>query len=383
MIDQIRRDIQARLDELLGEADTLQRALAALSASESEKPRGDRAAPASGAAGESAVKSVGARTRRAPRASRTSEKPAGPAAAPAPARTAQGATRAAVLAALADGSAMTAGEIAAATGLGRATVSAALSKLASSGQVAKAARGYQLGRESERARKPARRRPSASTVAEPQVAEPAAAEPEVAEPSAVEPEVAEPSAVEPEVAEPEVAESQAVEPKASGPARSPARSSSGATKHVVLGALAGGSAMTTGEVAAATGLARASVSATFSQLAKAGEVTKAARGYQIAGVEAAQRFYFRAEDETAPGAVAANLPELEAAIAVCGPGVLREHCAEHDFSRWVAGVLRNEPLAAEIAAAEAQLSGDTPTETVEWVRLALIAALQARHATQR
>ncbi len=39
---------------------------------------------------------------------------------------------------------MTAGEIAAATGLGRATVSANLSKLATSGQVTKAAGGYQL-----------------------------------------------------------------------------------------------------------------------------------------------------------------------------------------------------------------------------------------------
>ena len=44
---------------------------------------------------------------------------------------------------------MTAGEIAAATGLGRATVSTTLSKLATSGQVTKAARGYQLPGESD------------------------------------------------------------------------------------------------------------------------------------------------------------------------------------------------------------------------------------------
>ncbi|MGO9958781.1 MAG: hypothetical protein ACLP50_22930 [Solirubrobacteraceae bacterium] len=112
-------------------------------------------------------------------------------------------------------------------------------------------------------------------------------------------------------------------------------------------------------------------------------MTKAARGYQLAGVEAAQRFYFRTDDDTAPGAVVANLPELETAIAACAPGVLRHHCAERDFSRWVAGVLHNEPLCAEIAAAETQLSADSPTETVERVRLALIAALQARHATAR
>ncbi len=44
---------------------------------------------------------------------------------------------------------MTAGEIAVATGLGRATVSTTLSKLAASGEIAKAARGYQLKRESD------------------------------------------------------------------------------------------------------------------------------------------------------------------------------------------------------------------------------------------
>jgi hypothetical protein len=141
--------------------------------------------------------------------------------------------------------------------------------------------------------------------------------------------------------------------------------------------------MTAGEVASATGLGRASVSTTLSRLATAGEVTKAARGYQLAVVEAAQRFYFLIEDDVTPRVVVANLPELEAAIAACGPGVLREHCAQRDFSRWVAGVLGNEPLAADIAAAEARLSGDSPTETVEEVRPALIAALQARHATQR
>jgi DNA-binding transcriptional ArsR family regulator len=60
-----------------------------------------------------------------------------------------GATKAAVLAALKDGSAMTAGEIAAATGLGRATTSTTLSKLAKSGEITKAARGYQIPHETD------------------------------------------------------------------------------------------------------------------------------------------------------------------------------------------------------------------------------------------
>jgi DNA-binding IclR family transcriptional regulator len=51
----------------------------------------------------------------------------------------------------------------------------------------------------------------------------------------------------------------------------------------VLAALESGNAMTAGEVADATGLSRASVSTTLSRLVKSGEVTKAARGYQLAG----------------------------------------------------------------------------------------------------
>jgi len=79
----------------------------------------------------------------------SAQTPASPAAAPARARTAPGATKGAVLAALKDGNAMTAGEIAAATGLARATVSTTLSKLAASGAIAKAARGYQIRHESD------------------------------------------------------------------------------------------------------------------------------------------------------------------------------------------------------------------------------------------
>jgi DNA-binding transcriptional ArsR family regulator len=53
------------------------------------------------------------------------------------------------------------------------------------------------------------------------------------------------------------------------------------TKEAVLAALAKGEAMTAGEVAAATGLGRASVSTTLSKLAKSGEAVKADRGYKL------------------------------------------------------------------------------------------------------
>jgi len=65
-------------------------------------------------------------------------------------------------------------------------------------------------------------------------------------------------------------------------ARGRARTAPGATKRAVLKTLASGDAMTAGEVANATGLGRASVSTTLSKLSKAGEVTKAARGYKLA-----------------------------------------------------------------------------------------------------
>jgi DNA-binding IclR family transcriptional regulator len=74
------------------------------------------------------------------------------AAAPSPAtssRTARGATRASVLAALAGGEAMTAGQVATKAGLARPTVSTTLSKLAKSGEVQKADRGYRLASTAE------------------------------------------------------------------------------------------------------------------------------------------------------------------------------------------------------------------------------------------
>jgi biotin operon repressor len=160
MIDEIRRDIQALLDELLSEVDRLRRALAALTSRGSETGDTDRTAPVASSASvaESAAKSPRAGARRAPRTRKASmpprpaaQTPASSAAAPAAARTAPGATKAAVLAALKDGSALTAGEIAATTGLGRATVSTTVSKLATSGEITKAARGYQLPPETDAA----------------------------------------------------------------------------------------------------------------------------------------------------------------------------------------------------------------------------------------
>ena len=96
------------------------------------------------------------------------------------------------------------------------------------------------------------------------------------------------------------------------------------------------------------------------------------------GVEPARRFYFKTGPDTATGAVAANLDELEAELGRCDRGVLRHHCPRHEFSRWVAGVFRDERLAATSPPPRPRLPADSHAAVVEQVRLALIAALQAR-----
>jgi hypothetical protein len=141
VIDQIRNRIQERLDQLTHDADRLRKALAALdprsSAPPTRKPAA-RKAPASKSAPAAPPKPTAPAAQSAP-AQRTSQP-----AATAARRTAPGATKASVLAALAGGEAMTAGQVAEKTGLGRGTVSTTLSKLAKSGEVQKAERGYRL-----------------------------------------------------------------------------------------------------------------------------------------------------------------------------------------------------------------------------------------------
>jgi uncharacterized membrane protein len=140
VIDQIRKDIEARLEQLLAEIDKLQHALGALD------PR--KARRGAGSNGASAAKAKVPKTARTKETAgkttvaRTHVRPVSPRAASG--RTARGATKAKVLSALSPDGGMTAGEIAKAAGLGRGTVSTTLSKLAKSGEVVKANRGYRL-----------------------------------------------------------------------------------------------------------------------------------------------------------------------------------------------------------------------------------------------
>ena len=132
LIDRIRTDIQERLDALLSEADKLRNALQALGggSSSASSPR----PPASTSNARRSAPSTGRSTSSARRSrSRSSSR-----------RTPPGATKRRVLEALSDGNAKTAGEVSAATGITRGTASTTLSKLAKSGEVVKAERGYRL-----------------------------------------------------------------------------------------------------------------------------------------------------------------------------------------------------------------------------------------------
>jgi len=148
LIDRIRHDIQERLQQLVAEAEKLRRALAALDPREKPKPNSaptstrkrtpkptERSAPAAAGTPEPPSAAPRKRARSSGKSSRR-------------ARTAPGATKAKVLGVLSTDGAMTAGDVAKATGLARETVSTTLTKLAKTGEISKAERGYRLAQPS-------------------------------------------------------------------------------------------------------------------------------------------------------------------------------------------------------------------------------------------
>jgi IclR helix-turn-helix domain len=164
VIDELRRDMQTRLDVLVDEAERLRKALtelggpithrpSAAKASTRRRPTKPRSASSSSNGGKNAGAGAAAGTSRKSRttasrstASRSkSTRVARVADKPNVAR--PDGTKGSVLATLASsGAAMTASQVASATGLGRASVSTTLSKLAKTGEVRKAARGYEVAK---------------------------------------------------------------------------------------------------------------------------------------------------------------------------------------------------------------------------------------------
>ena len=140
MIDRIRHDIQQRLDQLLAEAEKLRHALAALDPRErsTSRRRTTRSQPTTKRAAKTSEAPKQTPPRRPTRAASTANRPS------ASTRTPPGQTKAKVLAGLSSDRALTAGEVAKATGLARPTVSTTLSRLAKTGDVVKSDRGYRL-----------------------------------------------------------------------------------------------------------------------------------------------------------------------------------------------------------------------------------------------
>jgi DNA-binding transcriptional ArsR family regulator len=140
VIDHLREQIQHRLDQVVGEADRLRKALAALGPRSSSPPAATAASPTAPAR----KRAQASAESKAPATQRATARRTTPSAARSSRRTAPGATKAGVLSALAGGAEMTAGQVAEKSGLPRPTVSTTLSRLAKSGEIHKAPRGYRL-----------------------------------------------------------------------------------------------------------------------------------------------------------------------------------------------------------------------------------------------
>jgi len=99
--------------------------------------------------------------------------------------------------------------------------------------------------------------------------------------------------------------------------------------------------------------------------------------YSSGNLRPDRRFYFRYDWDTLTGATAGNAGELERELRACEDAVILHHCRRGDFSRWVAEVLGDPPLAEGIAAAEEFVR--VGAVTVAAGRARLVSAIDARY----
>lgn len=90
-----------------------------------------------------------------------------------------------------------------------------------------------------------------------------------------------------------------------------------------------------------------------------------------------RRFYFRTDWDTASGRTAGSIEELEHELAACSEAAIRHHSNHGDLSRWIAEVLGDPPLAAQVSAIETDLRDGTISTAA--ARRALGEAIRSRH----
>jgi len=89
-----------------------------------------------------------------------------------------------------------------------------------------------------------------------------------------------------------------------------------------------------------------------------------------------RRFYFRADWDAATGRTAGSIEELEHELLVCSEDVISHHSNHGDLSRWIADVLGDLPLAAQVSTIEADLRAGSTSAAA--ARQALSDAIRLR-----
>jgi hydroxymethylpyrimidine pyrophosphatase-like HAD family hydrolase len=98
--------------------------------------------------------------------------------------------------------------------------------------------------------------------------------------------------------------------------------------------------------------------------------------YHSGELPAHRRFFFR-RGERLTGAVAGSIGEFHDEVARAEPEVVAHHARNHDFSRWIAGVIGDGELAGEVRSAEREIARSV--DGLEENRLALLHAIEARY----
>jgi hypothetical protein len=99
--------------------------------------------------------------------------------------------------------------------------------------------------------------------------------------------------------------------------------------------------------------------------------------YSDGQLSAGRRFYFRQNRDTPTGTSAASIGELERELRYGDDAIVAHHSQQADFSRWVAGVLGDPPLAAAIAEVEDHVRSGTASAADG--RRRLISAIHDRY----